>query len=132
MIAMTTAEIAEVVGGVAHGDATVTGPAFFDSRAVEPGGLLASLRREVAALDRGLAVHDVATMKKRLADALASRRFNTLLLGAFATSALLLAAVVAGGRQPHRQHGRRLRLHRLRPRLRHRLRLRRPTRRRTP
>jgi UDP-N-acetylmuramoyl-tripeptide--D-alanyl-D-alanine ligase len=39
MIPMTTAEIAEVVGGVAHGEATVTGPAFFDSRTVEPGGL---------------------------------------------------------------------------------------------
>ena len=39
MIPMTLAEIAEVVGGEAHGAATVTGPAFFDSRDVEPGGL---------------------------------------------------------------------------------------------
>ncbi len=39
MISMTLAAIAEVVGGEAHGEATVTGPAFFDSRAVEPGGL---------------------------------------------------------------------------------------------
>ena len=46
MIAMTTAEIAEVVGGVAHGDATVTGPAFFDSRAVEPGGLFLAVAGE--------------------------------------------------------------------------------------
>ncbi|MET1058042.1 MAG: UDP-N-acetylmuramoyl-tripeptide--D-alanyl-D-alanine ligase [Nocardioides sp.] len=43
---MTTAEIAEVVGGVAHGDATVTGPAFFDSRAVEPGGLFLAVAGE--------------------------------------------------------------------------------------
>ncbi len=46
MIAMTTAEIADVVGGVAHGDATVTGPAFFDSRAVEPGGLFLAVDGE--------------------------------------------------------------------------------------
>ena len=46
MIAMTTAEIAGVVGGVAHGDATVTGPAFFDSRAVEPGGLFLAVAGE--------------------------------------------------------------------------------------
>jgi len=39
MIPMTLAAIAEVVGGEAHGEATVTGPAFVDSRAVEPGGL---------------------------------------------------------------------------------------------
>ena len=39
MIPMTLAAIAEVVGGDAHGEATVTGPAFVDSRAVEPGGL---------------------------------------------------------------------------------------------
>ena len=45
MIAMTIAEIAEVVGGVVH-DApaglTVSGPAFLDSRAVEQDGLFAA------------------------------------------------------------------------------------------
>ncbi|RYP83343.1 UDP-N-acetylmuramoyl-tripeptide--D-alanyl-D-alanine ligase [Nocardioides guangzhouensis] len=46
MIRMTLAEIAEVVGGAAHGDATVTGPAFFDSRAVEPGGLFLAVEGE--------------------------------------------------------------------------------------
>ena len=46
MIPMTTAEIAQVVGGVAHGDATVTGPAFFDSRSVEPGGLFLAVAGE--------------------------------------------------------------------------------------
>ena len=46
MIPMTLAEIAEVVGGAAHGDATVTGPAFFDSRAVEPGGLFLAVAGE--------------------------------------------------------------------------------------
>ena len=45
MIAMTLHEVAEVVNGVVH-DApepvTVTGPAFLDSRRVEPGGLFAA------------------------------------------------------------------------------------------
>ena len=41
MIAMTLAEVAEVVGGEVHGDAAVrvTGPAFVDSRTPEEGGL---------------------------------------------------------------------------------------------
>ena len=70
------------------------GFAFVAVRApVDPAGLVASLRREVASLDRGLAVHDVATMDQRLADAMAPRRFNTLLLGAFGLVALLLSAV---------------------------------------
>lgn len=43
MIAMTLTEIAAVVGGVAHGETTVTGPAFVDSRAVEAGGLFVAL-----------------------------------------------------------------------------------------
>jgi UDP-N-acetylmuramoyl-tripeptide--D-alanyl-D-alanine ligase len=46
MIAMTLAEIAEAVGGIAHGDATVTGGAFIDTRAPEPGGLFVALAGE--------------------------------------------------------------------------------------
>ena len=61
--------------------------------AADPTGLIASVRREVSALDPGLAVHDVATMRQRLRDAVAPRRFNTLLLGVFAGTALLLAVV---------------------------------------
>jgi putative ABC transport system permease protein len=59
----------------------------------DPAGLAAAVRREVAALDRGLAVHDVATMERRLSDATAARRFNTALVGAFGFVALLLSAV---------------------------------------
>jgi len=42
---MTLAEIADVVGGEPHGDASVvvTGPAFVDSRLVEPGGLFVAV-----------------------------------------------------------------------------------------
>lgn len=43
MIEMTLAEIADVVGGVAHGDATVTGAAFVDTRTAEPGGLFVAV-----------------------------------------------------------------------------------------
>jgi hypothetical protein len=76
--------------------------AFVAVRApVDPGGLVSALRREVASLDRGLAVHDVATMDRRLADAMAPRRFNTLLIGAFAVVALLLSAVGLYGVMAH-------------------------------
>ena len=46
MITMTLAEIAEVVGGTAHGDATVTGGAFIDTRTPEPGGLFVAIAGE--------------------------------------------------------------------------------------
>ena len=46
MIEMTTAEIAEVVGGVAHGEATVTGGAFVDTRTPEAGGLFVAIAGE--------------------------------------------------------------------------------------
>ena len=46
MIEMTLAEVAEVVGGVAHGDATVTGGAFLDTRTPEPGGLFVAIAGE--------------------------------------------------------------------------------------
>ena len=50
MIAMTLAEIAEVVGGAladpADGGVAVTGPAFLDSRGPEPGGLFLAIAGE--------------------------------------------------------------------------------------
>ncbi|WP_439936325.1 UDP-N-acetylmuramoyl-tripeptide--D-alanyl-D-alanine ligase [Nocardia sp. N13] len=46
MIEMTLAEIADVVGGVAHGEATVTGGAFLDTRTPEPGGLFVAVAGE--------------------------------------------------------------------------------------
>ena len=46
MIEMTLTEIAEVVGGTAHGEATVTGPAFVDTRVPEPGGLFVAVAGE--------------------------------------------------------------------------------------
>ncbi|WP_374456649.1 UDP-N-acetylmuramoyl-tripeptide--D-alanyl-D-alanine ligase [Nocardioides sp.] len=46
MIEMTLAEVADVVGGVAHGEATVTGGAFLDTRTPEPGGLFVAIAGE--------------------------------------------------------------------------------------
>lgn len=46
MIEMTLGEIAEVVGGVAHGEATVTGAAFLDTRTPEPGGIFVAIAGE--------------------------------------------------------------------------------------
>lgn len=43
MIEMTLDEIADVVGGVAHGAATVTGGAFLDTRTPESGGLFVAV-----------------------------------------------------------------------------------------
>ncbi|MBD3947047.1 UDP-N-acetylmuramoyl-tripeptide--D-alanyl-D-alanine ligase [Nocardioides ganghwensis] len=46
MIEMTLAEVADVVGGAAHGEATVTGGAFVDTRTPEPGGLFVAIAGE--------------------------------------------------------------------------------------
>ena len=48
MIVMSVADVAEVVGGQAHGDGTtpVTAPVTLDSRDVQPGGLFAALAGE--------------------------------------------------------------------------------------
>ena len=63
MIPMTIDEIADVVGGTAHGAATVTGPAFVDTRTPEPEGLFVAIAGEhvdghdyaAAAVERGAA-----------------------------------------------------------------------------
>jgi UDP-N-acetylmuramoyl-tripeptide--D-alanyl-D-alanine ligase len=46
VIEMTLAEVADVVGGRAHGDATVTGGAFLDTRTPEPGGIFVAVAGE--------------------------------------------------------------------------------------
>ncbi|MBX6769427.1 MAG: UDP-N-acetylmuramoyl-tripeptide--D-alanyl-D-alanine ligase, partial [Actinomadura rubrobrunea] len=51
MIPLPLAAVAELTGGVVHGDgadAVVRGPVVIDSRAVEPGALFAALRGERA------------------------------------------------------------------------------------
>lgn len=59
----------------------------------DPRPFAGEVRREVIGLDPNLAVFDVATMDDVLSESIAVRRFATLLLGAFAAVALVLAAV---------------------------------------
>jgi len=61
--------------------------------AVEPLSLAPVLRNAVREIDPALPVYDVMTMNERLSNSVAARRFNLLLLGAFAALALLLAGV---------------------------------------
>ena len=49
--------------------------------------------REIHALDPTIPVFDVRTMPDRMSDSMARQRFSTLMLGAFAVFALILAAV---------------------------------------
>ena len=60
---------------------------------IEPTALAATLREQVEALDKDQPVSAIKTMEWYLADSMAQRRFNMILLGAFAGLALVLAAV---------------------------------------
>ena len=60
---------------------------------VEPANLALALRNAVREIDPELPVYDVITMNDRLSNSVAARRFNLLLLGGFASLALLLACV---------------------------------------
>ncbi|MFN2567434.1 MAG: ADOP family duplicated permease [Gemmatimonadaceae bacterium] len=102
-------EIVGVVGDVRYGGVRDTAkPVVYVPLAQSPVGnlivivrasageaaTLASLaRRELAALDPGIAMASVRTMDEVLAQSVAPHRFTTLLLGSFATLAVLLAAV---------------------------------------
>jgi putative ABC transport system permease protein len=58
-----------------------------------PESLIASIRKEVYALDADQPISDVATMEERFHQSLSQPRFSALLLGLFASIALLLASV---------------------------------------
>jgi putative ABC transport system permease protein len=60
---------------------------------VEPAALSAALREQVQALAKDQPVSEIRTMEWYLAESMAQRRFNMLLLGTFAGLALVLAAV---------------------------------------
>jgi putative ABC transport system permease protein len=61
--------------------------------AQDPMTLASSLREAVASVDRMVPVSEIRTLDQLLASSVASSRFTTLLLGAFATVALTLAAI---------------------------------------
>lgn len=70
-------------------------PAMFVvlSTALPNVGIVDSVRKELLALDKDLPVYNVASMEKRVSDALVGDRFNLLLVGSFAGFAVLLACV---------------------------------------
>jgi putative ABC transport system permease protein len=61
--------------------------------AIDPLSLTGAVRGAVQAIDPSLPLYEVMTMERRLADSVATRRFNLILLGAFALLALALASV---------------------------------------
>jgi predicted lysophospholipase L1 biosynthesis ABC-type transport system permease subunit len=104
----STAEVVGVIGDVKYGavedeprpavfipDLQYSSPSTFFLIRTEgdPRALIASVRREVLAVDPNLPLFGIRTMEERVGDALSRARFGSLLLGAFAGIALLLAAV---------------------------------------
>jgi putative ABC transport system permease protein len=59
----------------------------------DPAVLASRLRREIAAVDRAITVTDVTTLDAVLSEVTAQPRFRTLLLAAFASMAIVIAAV---------------------------------------
>jgi putative ABC transport system permease protein len=59
----------------------------------DPASFAGMLRDQVWSIDREQSVYDIKTMDQTLAEMLSQRRFNMLLLGIFASVALLLAAL---------------------------------------
>jgi predicted permease len=59
----------------------------------EPRALTARLREEISALDRDLAIERIELMDQQVSDIVAPQRFGTVLIGAFAVVALLLASI---------------------------------------
>ena len=60
---------------------------------VDPTALAGAMRTTLSDIDRGLPVFDVQTLEQALADSIAPRRFNLLLLAVFAAAALGLALI---------------------------------------
>ncbi len=58
-----------------------------------PADMVAPLRAEVQALDPNVPVYSIATMEQLVSGSIAEERFNLLLLGLFATVAVILAAI---------------------------------------
>jgi putative ABC transport system permease protein len=58
----------------------------------DPAQVVRSLRQEVLALDKNVPIYDIRTMESRSADATSRARFSAVLLGVFASLALVLSA----------------------------------------
>jgi putative ABC transport system permease protein len=66
---------------------------FLVRSAMSPLGFVDSMRAAVGSVNKDVPVYDIKTIDQYLGLALAQRRFNTLLLGLFATLAVLISAV---------------------------------------
>ena len=67
----------------------------------DPAALSAALVRAIHEIDPTIPVYDIRTMTDRMSDSLARQRFSTLMLGAFAVFALVLAIVGVYGVMSH-------------------------------
>jgi len=59
----------------------------------DPAAVVPALRREVASVDKDIPLYNLRTMEQVLSDSLSRRRFQMVLVAAFAGVGLLLAAV---------------------------------------
>jgi predicted permease len=67
----------------------------------DPAAVAGAMVRKIRELDPTIAVYDVRTMTDRMSDSMARQRFSTLMLGAFAVFALILAVVGVYGVMSH-------------------------------
>ena len=102
-----TFEIVGVIGDIPNDGTRETIPAAYVPTSVTPGfprmfvlrtagdpaPMLNSIRRELRAVDRTVAVNEVSTVQEGLQSSYAQPRFTMLILAAFAATGLLLVAV---------------------------------------
>jgi len=84
---------AEPIQYMSNRQAPWNGPVFVIRARGEPTALVPAVRRELAAIDPGLPLHQVATLRALLAEGLSGRRLPVVLMTAFGALALLLASV---------------------------------------
>jgi predicted permease len=70
-----------------------TNPFIVIRTAADPGALAATVRSEVQAVDKAIAVYDIKTMTQVRSESVSQRRFVLLLVTAFGVLALVMAAV---------------------------------------
>jgi predicted permease len=63
----------------------------------DPMAMMSTIRRTVREVEPEVIISQVATMEERIGKVVAARRFYTMLVGAFAVSTLLLAAIAVYG-----------------------------------
>ncbi len=112
----THLEIIGIVGNAKHfGLERETGPQIYEAypqhpfpgmtlvvrTSADPLSLAPAIRSELRAMDRNLLISGITTMEDRVATSTLPRRFNTLLMTAFAAVALTLAAVGLYGALSH-------------------------------